>query len=589
MRILQTDASLWKEEKTLSYCQDPNVWDSVWTGPLSDGSFPTYLLSETYSHEYTRLLVLTGAPVQKPNVLHLPTIGDQFPHLDAWDGTTEHAVILLAQLLRYRKIYNPSGSSGYSGTVPGTIPVTQDPPRPLFLLTTKEPPMKNPLITKVILLPRNPTFADVFRIMQTLPRSFVVFTRPGIVLDDWKDLWAIPMKKTLLAVLSHTGDNFDDPQTLPIANSQDAWVMRSEDAPLSPHFTIPIDRTGSESAFAYRMLQEKFLVVNPARSLITWARDPVKTTSPVESPVYHFIHPTGINDMKPVITWSTKKQSFVRVVKGDDAPRFLHMLSKQGISLSLGSSEYTVTIQDPLSLTHCFQTLSGLTFDSNTMYIGNGKGAQEAWSKESLYALLPTHCVPFGYSVAFPESLCREDCILYVVSKLLLLQDVCEGGSYVCPPDYSHIFDAFRLHARLPYTPDSYIFYSKALCYPVDRELSPQMVDRLRKSVGWIESIQGASIVCMVPLDTEPLRRAWDVRVIDPDTLSLNELIAQLSGAWGVVCGESYGWNWILPRGSHVFQLSASDTRAHHLSTIAGLNHTFTTADKVLESIADTP
>jgi hypothetical protein len=115
------------------------------------------------------------------------------------------------------------------------------------------------------------------------------------------------------------------------------------------------------------------------------------------------------------------------------------------------------------------------------------------------------------------------------------------------------------------------------------------MVDRLRKSVGWMESIQGASIVCMVPLDTEPLRRAWDVRVIDPDTLSLNELIAQLSGAWGVVCGESYGWNWILPRGSHVFQLSASDTRAHHLSTIAGLNHTFTTADKVLESIADTP
>ena len=586
MRILQTDASLWKEEKTLSYCQDPNVWDSVWTGPLSDGSFPTYLLSETYSTDYTRLLVLTGAPVQKPNVLHLPTIREQFPHLDAWDGTTEHAVVLLAELLRYRKIYDPATAATAKHS--SRIPITQEPPRPLFLLSTKEPPMKNPLITKVILLPKNPTFADVFRIMQTLPRSFVVFTRPGIVLDDWKDLWAIPMKKTVLALLSHTGDNFDDPQTLPIANSQDAWVMRSEAAPLSPHFTIPIDHTGSESAFAYRMLHEKFLVVNPARSLITWARDPVKTTSPVESPVYHFIHPTGINDMKPVITWSTKKQPFVRVVKGDDAPRFLHMLSKQGISLSLGRSEYMVTTQDPLSLTDCFQTMSGLAFDSNTMYIGNGKGAQEAWSKESLYALLPTHCVPFGYIVPFPETFSREDGILYVVSKLLLLQDVCEGVSYVCPPECS-TFDAFNLHARIPYTPDTHIFYSKALCYPVDREVSPQMVDRLRKSVGWMENIQGASIVCMVPVDIEPLRRAWDVRVIDPDTLSLSQLIANLSGAWGVVCGASYGWNWLLPRGSHVFQLSASDTRAHHLSTIAGLNHVFTTQDTLLECIADTP
>jgi hypothetical protein len=610
-RILQTDASLWKEEKTLSFSETPNVWDSVWTGPLADGSLPTYVISDLYEPFARCTLVLSTTAKETPNTLHLRTIHTLFPHLSPWDGTIGHAVTLLAEVLGYRRIYSLSPLQHPS------ILITQDSPRPLFLIAEYEKDsfdknVKNPYIDQLLLfhVPKGLaltnrvraigsciTFADVFSHISSLPPSYVAFTRPGIVLDDLRELWSIPMKKTLLSLLSYeipSSGNLEE-RTLPaVSDLQDSWVIRSEDVPSSPSFSIPLLQTKSECAFAFRMLQEKFLVVNPARSLVTWRTLTPRKTPLAESPVYHLIHPTGINERKPLLTTPVSKTLLKRTVEGPDATRWLHALSKKGIAIPLGTSDYTHSSQEALSLNSCVQTVSGLAFDSTTLYVGSGKGAQEAWSTETLYALLPTECHEMGLIVPFSDLQTEADYILHAISKLLILKrEASESAVYVCPEWCRGLFRQFGLTSTLSQSPERHIMYKKALCYPVDQEVSSSAIRSLRESIPWISEpklFDGRhSIVCMNS-SIEPLRGAWDVRVLHADS-TFDQRLANLSGAWGIVLSEkcSYKWNWMLPLGARVFELSATDTKAHHFSTVAGLRHIFTTDTRLLESIADTP
>jgi len=599
-RILQTDASLWKEEKTLSFSDAPNVWDSVWTGPLTDGSLPTYMIAD-HSHRACTLTLVSGPGTHTATSLYLPSIRTLFPHLLPWDGTTEHAVVLLAELLGYRRIFTELSLNT-------SIPVTREGPRPLFLITEYEKEsfeknLQNPYIDRILCntihasekvqrIPSCKTFADVFSIIKTLPKCYVAFTRRGIVLDDWRELWSIPMKKTLLALLSYEvppSGNLDDRTLPPCSDRQDSWVMCSEDVPTIPPF--PLEQPKSECAFAFRMLQERFLVVNPARSLVTWRTLADKETLPgreTDSPVYHFIHPTGINERKPLLITPTRKTVLKRRVEGPDATRWLHAMSKEGLSLPLGISEYTHITQESLSLENCVQTTSGLAFDSRTLYVGSGKGAQEAWSTEQLYALLPTECHPSGRIVPFPEGYSPGLCILHVISKLLLLNE----GVYVCPDSCKELFAKFGLTNTIPSTPERHIVYTKALCYPVDETISPEMIRSLRANVAWVPEPQvdagRYTIVCANSAAEETLRGAWNVRVLHTDSF---DECSCLFGAWGIVLGKgaSRDFLWMLPLGARVFELSSTDSRAHTLSTVAGLRHIFTTESRLLESIADTP
>ena len=578
-RVLQTDASLWKEEKTLSYSHKRLVWDSVWTGRLEDGSLPTYYIGEpTPEYASCTLILSTSASPSPPqeNILHLSSLTETFPHLDPWTGTTDHAVILLASLLRYRRIYSETLT---------TDSVTREPPLPLYYITYRGeinclPMLKaHPLIHKVIVLePDSVTYADIFRTIQTLPPCLVAFGNPNVYLDTaWKDLWSIPMKGTLLALLACESKNQDDPDVQPISNSQDTWVIRSQDVPDPSSFDLPLGYLGSESTFAYRMLQNRFLVVNPARSLLTWKIPAPKTATMVKSPVYHYIHPTGINDMKPVLTCPTETIALRRTVEGPDATRWLHKMSKKGMAIPLGTSEYTLTTPKPLHLSYCFQTMSGLAFDVNAMYIGNAAGAQEAWS-QPLYAMLPTRSYPSG-SIVHMNCKRREDYVLHVLPKVV--------DSHVCPDEYVPIAKLFG-RKTLPYIPDSYAVFKHATCAPVDYTITPAHIVTLREAVSWSPRIDPElSIVCTGSYP-EALHRAWKVRILYP-TDSIEVIIGKVTGAWGMVCtSDTYHWSWLLPEGARVFELSATSDAAHHLSTVAGLRHIFTREDKLLDSIADT-
>jgi hypothetical protein len=584
-RILQTDASVWKEA-TLSFSHTVTPWDSVSTGKLDDGTLPSFLITDTWKAEYSQcaLVLWTGPPLNEKNILYLHMIHETYKHVSIWDGTINHAVNLLAELLRYKSIYDPEGKLSEM-----TIPITKVPPRPLILITEEEKyslekNQHNPLVSQILFV-NSPKFSDIFSLCKTLPHSYVVFTRPGIVLDDFRDLWSVSMEKKVLALLSHkvpSSGSLEGDTLPPISDIQDSWVIRSEDAAAlaeHPQFAIPLTQSKAECAFAYYMLREKFLVVNPARSLVTW-RLGSHTSASAEAeaeeavaPVYHFIHPTGINPMKPLIAIHQDTFRIEQTVEGPDATRWMHMLSKKGIAMTLGNSHITLTTPKSFIASNCFQTSTGLAFDSSTMYIGNGKGAQEAWT--NIDVLVPTVKYDLGTIVPIDNS------PIFRIAKLLMGSQ----GVYTDPVGPS----CFGLSNIIPIAPR--IFYKSALVYPFDAEVSPPMIHALRKAVSWsptpISHDGRPSIICADASFEEALRPSWDVRIIGD--YPFDRILANVTGAWGMIYSpELFEYLWMLPQGARVFEVSSQDTKAHRLSTVAGLRHIFTTKAKLLDTIADT-
>jgi hypothetical protein len=512
MARLQTEATVWKEA-TLSFSPTVNPWDSVWTGEMEDGSLPMYCITEKWKPEYSpcSLILVADTSLEKKNTLHLHTLHLTYQHLPPWDGTTGHAVFLLAELLHYKHIYDPghilAARARYT------------PPRPLILLTEyeKESYMKNslnPLVKKIFLVPSKTTLSDVFSLCSTFPPSYVAFTRPGIVLDDWRDLWSIEMEKTLLALSPYeipASGNIED-DDLPSSDIPATWVFRSEDAPLST------------MRYTYDSLKERFLVASPSLSLLTWSG------SPSAYPRDVFLTPTKLLSLRP------------HPFKG------------------------------PLLVANCFQTTTGLVFDSSTLYIGNNEDCRHM-------DLLPTESYPSGTIVPFLQ----ENPILFTIAKLLLKSQ----GVYTCPEEYRPLYRRFGLNNTIPASPK--LHFASALVYPYDMQIQPEMIDVLRKTVSWspeIDYTDRPTLICQDASFEEVLRRGWNVRIIDPAD-PFDRILANLSGAWGLTGTTLLQYCWMLPRGARVFDLSSSPIHAKQ-AEVAGLRYIPTSHDEFLTTLHDT-
>jgi hypothetical protein len=528
--------------------------------------------------------------------------------------------------------------------------------RPLWLITQTnqtqeaqeclERNAENPLIDKIILLQetgmlptrksvsiskkveersigRRLTYADIMRTILSFPPDvLVVFANPTIFLDDWKDLWTLNLENVCLALRRYelpASGNMDNPELVSsaslsatlaasLADSQDCWVIRAEDVQRHPNPAADLDfplGTPACSVFALRMLQKKFVVVNPARSLITWHMGS-KAVSETASPIHHHVHPTGLNERLPVLRLINKKEILSSCVQGPDAAGWLHRLSKKGISRKLGTTPVTQDIPEVFVVNNCFETMTGLAFDSSKMYIGSSPGAQERWSADSLYPLLPTEQYEVGLVAPLPVE--GGLGFLPYFAKLLLLKAFAQEGEreaakYLCPAEAKGLAALFGLTNTID-TGDKYIVYKKAYCLPV-APTSKAEIAALRaaicvpeiaalRSCFWVPEVRlfngYRSIVLMesnAPLEAA-LRRGYDVKVVDD--MPVEKIIAFLSGAWAVVCSGSSKanvcWIWLLPKGAHVLELSSSSTEAHDLSTISDLNHHFTSPDMLLDTLS---
>lgn len=457
--------TIWKE-KTLSFSPAPVPWDSVWTERLDCGSLPTFLLTETWSPEYSETTVVwTGlSNARPPNSLLLTP----------WDGTIGHAVSLIADLFHYRKIYDPLHLLDDRVSCTSSR-VTS--PRPLVLIS-EEPHilnMSNPLISECISLKDT---REILSFCATLPPSYVVFTRPGIFLDDFRLLWDLPMEKTLLALSSRkvpaSGNLEDDTPSLDV---HDSWVFRSED--------LGLEAIDSDAESFDDILKNKLRTVNPSKSLITWRykEEDISSSS-------NLLEPTRVCELKPYYS--------------DHSLRVQNCFQAGGIAYDFSTSYFSELYELPV----------GPVERHELGTIVCGPDLYPPWAdKGPFYRIAKLLLEAQGVYTCLPKE-------ISLYTRFGLKNSVAGENRL--------FFSSALLHPPTEFTKEMISTLRQAVSW------SPQFISYDGRPVLVCdESVYGTVY--------DALRPAWDLRVLSPED-PFDRILATISGAWGLIGGVEYAW-----------------------------------------------
>ena len=616
IRIIQTDASVWRENKTLSYSDTPSIWETIYHSGFANGN-PDYriflnakadpkvfksskivLVSNIETSEFKKLRITNAIVLEEVHLL--------YPHLGAaWDGTVEDAVTIMAGLLRFRRL---AGSWNWRAEALGLVKETRPPAklwwicqffkhgksaRAAEIRKCLRENASSPLIDKILLLnegredfPKSHkiqeevighrlTYRDVFERIYTIPdNTIVVFANADIFIDaSFKDLWSLNLEDKFLALLRYELPASDlGEATLfgPRADSQDTWIVRSDDVKRRDRsawskMDFQFGKMGCDNGIAMEMMRQKFLVSNPSQTLRTYhvhtseIRNYSKTDV-VNLPAFHYVQPTAIHDLIPEFK-----------------------------------------LPEILELGPCFQTPDGLVFDSTKMYVGDSEASKQAWSKANIHGLMPTLEVGRGLVAPWPAGAekSREIYCLKYISKILRLWSISPGEFYGC--DYKGCLDVLKMFKwGVPSLPvvtreeDSLVWCKKGglvsvPCVSVSyMPVSKDDIAALRKYVQeWTATCESKKVVIVedgvtlkakrvLEIETFLEEAGYDVHIVYPAKTSLERLMEVYGGAWGIVCAgnlECAAWNWMLPEGAHVFEVGAEEGMAKEISDAAGLVH----------------
>lgn len=632
IKILRTDASLWKEHKTLSFTPSSAFYETVYT----EGT-PSFLLmlkpttanaiQEACKSSVLVFLSKKAAAATNVRSLHLKNavfleeLTAMYPHMGSpWDGTVEDAVTLVAILVGHRRIF---GSWNARAEAYGLSKA----PEPFRLWFIGSPVRSSKLIDKVIELGESLTYADVIQKAATFPPDVVVaFATADISIDDksWRTLWDLNLENKFLALLRYdvpASGRVEDAvlDAVPRANT---WVMRVKDIldrgpdTIANTTQIPFGQQGAAPALALEMLKHRFTVVNPALSMKTWcsAQERPSSSAYVDRPVYHYVYPTGIHDLQPLLTIpkglivsSLQPSTVERSVQGGGAIQWLSAFNKQVTAdaqpLKLSNNNpFTPSPEDILRLTNCFQTSGGLAFDKDKMYIGKSPVSQALWADSTMSAMTPTIASDKSIIVPWPAGAdtSREIFVLRYLSKVLRIMPEGEIWEFFCPEkkEVVEAMEAFRWDtAHLPvikHEKEMVVWCKEALvALPTTACTHAEDIAVLRNRLrGWNPSITTTDRLRIVIVEDgltldetlvrkleDVLEKAFEVRVVYPNRTTIHRMTYVMAGAWGVICTgamESCGWNWILPHGSFVFEIPGqTGDICLTLSSAAGLQHRF--------------
>ena len=577
IRVIQTDASVSRENKTLIYSgNSPCIWDTVYDGPLSDGTGPTFrlVLDPVDANEFkmiatkSKLVLLSkaafdaiGADVFKTlgvnNVIYLEEVHLMYPHLgDAWDGTKADAAVIMAGLLRFRKL---AGAWSPRAELIGCVKEDSAPPR-LWWITQffkhdkskrsaeirkcLRENAKSRLIDRVLLLNESPqefqespkiveevighrlTYQDVIDRIYDIPDDVIVaFANADIFIDDnsWKDLWNLNLEDKFLALLRYdvtgTWDVTDAKIFGPRADSQDTWVVRAVDvkkrAKESWNLGFKFGKMGCDNVIALEMMKQKFLVSNPSQTLRTYhvhtseIRNYAKTDV-IEAPVFHYIQPSAINDLMGEFKLpKTQATVLKRIVHGPaEAVAAWKKSLKPAPSPADLMDTYTPNAEQRIRVEgSCFQTTEGLVFDSKKMYIGESTSSKLLWNNSKIHGMMPTlevgHALVAPWPVGADKS--KEVYCLRYMSKILRLWREGPGEFFGSEEaGFEQVLQLFRWNQEsLPIITreDNSLIWCRegavGFCHEENAVLKED-VDALREFMrGWVPEVQGQRIVIM--------------------------------------------------------------------------------------------
>ena len=584
------------------------------------------------------------------NVLCLEEIHLLYTFIEkAWDGSINDACVLVALILRFSNSFplEPTNRNIFNLKISNIL----IPPKPLYFITQYYIPKNskrskeiqkclynnigNKYIDKIILLNeldltskiksnkieqvifnKRLTYADVIRyIYENVPENVnVVFANADIYLDNTiRHIWSCNMDDKFFALLRYDDDESGNCEIFgPRADSQDTWILSSSSVKKRNWKYDDLDfqfgMSGCDNAITTEMLRYKFLVVNPALTIITHhlhtsAYRTYDMSEIVDKNVYLYIEPTGLHDMDAITSLPVKNidtrielSSFDRIINSKKAGTYCKMLEKdKRYNFNAdGKNTFDKSSVNIYTFDNIFQTNTGLIYDYDRIFVGPSKIATEYWSKSSLSTLTPSIHIKKGYVAPLPD-MNLENYILYYLSKILLLRErYGNDGDFWCPnkKEYLEMLSIFDWKSKnlplLSQTENQLVFMDKAyVWFPSDNlEISREEVRKLRNFLVVNETSESV----VVYMDEEYINKNFisnleknyeNIKIIFPQT-TIDRKISMLQNAskFYVYCSKKtediWKYIWAMKPNAQLIDIQNEmelNGEIHHLANACELDH----------------
>ncbi len=427
---------------------------------------------------------------------------DKFDDLygtEPWDGSAEHAVRLLAQLLRYQScIYNLDFAPKFHLLVQLFKPRSAR--RWRELCTALRRNAENPFVHHIHVMQEEGAVAEAWAswpadlkgklvivepasdrltyraaltYLEALPASdYAAFANADIYFDQTlKELWSTDFKDTCLALLRYevkSGQDDADAKLFgPRDDSQDAWIFRVADlkaqgADSWRTLTFALGQAGCDNAFAGELVRRRWRVANPCMSIRTLhlhesAVRSYREDDRVTLGVYATVAPSGVLESKLMgpDQFSVAGQLEVLV-----PARFaVDGRNKEGMDLlnktcNAEQIAEKAEMKEPTKVkVHAappgaIVTADGLvTFGGGIGFSADRDASELAWAQTSYTSLTPLKVVEYGIFIPCVSRHAADEMLR--IGRALAMVDCCNIEGAVMPSALARLFEGMTGPLRL--------------------------------------------------------------------------------------------------------------------------------------------
>ena len=455
------------------------------------------------------------------------------------------------------------------------------------------------------------TYADVIRTIQTeVPAdTLVAFANSDIYLDDsWRQVWSLDMDSVFISLLRYEDSKepklfgYESPSgaQVPRPDSQDTWCVLSSAVQSRTWDFSTLDfqfgKPGCDNAISLEFLRKKFLVANPCLSLRTihCHTSEIRNYDPkdvIEKPIFLYLEPTGLHDLKPNQTIESYKkawpiaESFSRRIHSaseQSLKTFCSMITRQEKMILAHDSENTYSPQleeQVYQFGNSFTTPNGLVYGYDTLYMGKQPEMRNAWATTSISHMTPCIGVKSVLAAPLPDSISGNlfEYFYHYLSRVFRLKESGYNGEFWMPRDTPRLQEFMQFFkwkeqvmpvipkdpGIVAYAPETTMLTprSSSFCYKEDMEALRSMlrpyiasyVNPRKVVIIQDDSFLSSDDVTSIENALETLE--YEVSVVYPERSSPAYMLSHMLGS--AICITGPGQEnlfWLLPRNARVIE-----------------------------------
>ena len=478
------------------------------------------------------------------NIVQLDDLHEQYPYLGhAWNKTNNDAVGMFAHLCRYNRIVDCTVSEARMNTFqknitvengicpPGVWFITQyfrhsDEERAKEILECLKRNVECADINTIILLTEQDYSKDWHHLRTTKIKQFImkkrltyahflqfvndrvpkntfaILANADIFMDQLTDLWKINMKNAMFSLLRWDVKDITNLTTAevfgPRADSQDTWIVLSDSVKnvnwnYDP-FNIKLGQPGCDNAFAGQMLQNRFVLYNPALTLKTYHlhKSEIRNYTNADT-IRANLYINLVIDTKqekltePIHTFSNDTVSFeIKSSSISNEITYCTMLEKDG------RYKWEPTVEnyyfDEVEIYHWSNacvTPNGLVYTPYKIYPGDDE-KYPYWKTSIVHILTPLQKTEQMIAIPLPNTdifMNPDTYILYYLSRVLRFLKQYPNASFWVPQEYLEYLQIFNISSKpLFISNDSACYADEVIgCIPGPFEIGKEEIAILRE------------------------------------------------------------------------------------------------------------